>query len=113
MKRTIPVLLGLSLLAGCSWLPGKGGNAGADGWNHWLCDSRETLVWQHPQGNTEQVEMRLGNDRTVYLLKQEPAASGAFYTDGVLAFHARGEEGLAYWVATDDLIGRGCRAGQN
>jgi hypothetical protein len=28
----------------------------------------------------------------------------------VLAFHKKGDEGLVYWVATDDLIGRGCKA---
>ncbi len=54
--------------------------------------------------------MRLGGGDQVYRLKAEPGASGALYSDGMLAFHTKGEEGLVYWVATNDLIGRGCKA---
>ena len=51
-----------------------------------------------------------GGGDQVYRLKAEPGASGVLYSDGMLAFHTKGEEGLVYWVATNDLIGRGCKA---
>ncbi|MNH39033.1 Membrane-bound lysozyme-inhibitor of c-type lysozyme [compost metagenome] len=54
--------------------------------------------------------MRLGGADQVYRLKQEPGASGSLYSNDMLAFHIKGEEGLVYWVATNDLIGRGCKA---
>ena len=54
--------------------------------------------------------MRLGGGDIVHRLTQEPAASGALYSDGRLSFHTKGEEGLVYWTANDDLIGRGCKA---
>jgi hypothetical protein len=31
------------------------------------------------------------------------------YSDGVLALHVQGSSGLVYWVATNDLLGRGCK----
>ena len=46
----------------------------------------------------------------VYRLKHEPGAEGSLYSNDMLAFHIKGEEGLVYWVATNDLIGRGCKA---
>jgi len=49
-------------------------------------------------------------DDVVHHLEQEPAAVGAFYSDGRLGFHLENDEGLVYWVETDDLIGRGCKA---
>jgi membrane-bound inhibitor of C-type lysozyme len=53
--------------------------------------------------------VRLGGADQVYRLKQEPGASGSLYSNDMLAFHIKGEEGLVYWVATNDLIGRGCK----
>ena len=38
------------------------------------------------------------------------SGSGALYSDGLLSFHTKGKEGLVYWAANDDLIGRGCQA---
>ncbi|BAQ77412.1 lipoprotein [Pseudomonas sp. Os17] len=51
-----------------------------------------------------------GGDDQVRRLKLEPSGSGSLYSDDMLAFHVKGEEGLVYWVATNDLIGRGCKA---
>ena len=66
----------------------------------------EDEAWYENHG----VDVRLGGGDQVYRLKAEPGASGALYSDGMLAFHTKGEEGLVYWVATNDLIGRGCKA---
>ena len=56
------------------------------------------------------VDLRLKDeDDVVHHLEQEPAAVGTFYSDGRLGFHLENDEGLVYWVETDDLIGRGCK----
>lgn len=68
------------------------------------------VLWRFADAQRDQVDVRLGGGDQVYRLKAEPGASGALYSDGMLAFHTKGEEGLVYWVATNDLIGRGCKA---
>mgnify|MGYP001762383420 FL=1 len=82
----------------------------SDQWTRWVCDSQTEVLWRFANGSVEQVDVRLGGDDIVYRLTQEPAASGVLYSDGRLSFHTKGEEGLVYWTATDDLIGRGCKA---
>ncbi|HEY1029241.1 MAG TPA: MliC family protein [Pseudomonas sp.] len=93
------------LLAACNSQP-----VVPDHWNRWVCDSQVEVQWRFANGSYEQVDVRLGGDDIVYRLTQEPAASGVLYSDGRLSFHTKGEEGLVYWTATDDLIGRGCKA---
>ena len=66
------------------------------------------MLWR-PVGD-EAVDLRLGGGDIVHRLQREPSGSGALYSDGVLAFHSKGEEGLVYRVADNDLIGRGCKA---
>ena len=68
------------------------------------------MLWRLADADGESVDLRLGGDDIVHRLVQEPSGSGVLYSDGVLAFHTKGEEGLVYRVADDDLIGRGCRA---
>ena len=82
----------------------------ADKWTTWTCDSKAEVNWRFANQARSEVDVRLGGSDQVYRLKQEVAASGVLYSDGQLAFHTKGEEGLVYWVATDDLIGRGCKA---
>lgn len=94
----------LSLVA-CSSQP-----AATDQWNRWVCDSQTEVLWRFANDSVDQVDLRLGGGDIVYRLTQEPAGSGALYSDGRLSFHTKGEEGLVYWTATDDLIGRGCKA---
>ena len=72
-------------------------------------DARPAAELEHAQAASG-TQVRLGGGDQVYRLKSEPGASGELYSDGVLAFHTKGEEGLVYWVATNDLIGRGCKA---
>ena len=105
MDTRILAALAAVPLAGCSGQP-----QAPDQWTRWVCDSQAELQWRFANGDSEQVDLRLGGDDIVYRLSQEPAASGALYRDGRLSFHTKGEEGLVYWTATDDLIGRGCKA---
>jgi membrane-bound inhibitor of C-type lysozyme len=79
-------------------------------WTRWVCDSQAEVLWHFTDSTKTQVDVRLGGKDQVYRLKPEPGASGELYSDGVLAFHIKGEEGLVYWVATNDLIGRACKA---
>lgn len=93
------------LLAACSQQ-----RAAPEQWTRWVCDSQAEVLWRVADGKGEQVDVRLGGDDIVHRLILEPAASGALYSDGRLSFHTKGDEGLVYWTATDDLIGRGCKA---
>ncbi|AVF53945.1 hypothetical protein AL527_01530 [Pseudomonas fulva] len=108
MKALLAVMA-LATLAGCSMLqPAQ--TAPADNRTRWVCDTQAEVLWRFADPQRDQVDVRLGGGDQVYRLKAEPGASGALYSDGMLAFHTKGEEGLVYWVATNDLIGRGCKA---
>ncbi|AIN60563.1 MULTISPECIES: MliC family protein [Pseudomonas] len=107
--KALLAALALATLAGCSLLqPAQ--PAPADNWTRWVCDSQAEVLWRFADAQQDAVDVRLGGGDQVYRLKAEPGASGALYSDGMLAFHTKGEEGLVYWVATNDLIGRGCKA---
>lgn len=97
-------------LAGCSMFKVGPEPASNAAWTHWVCDSRATLDWRFADAKRKTVEMRLGGTAQIYRLTTEPGLPGASYTDGVLVFDNKGKEGLAYWAATNDLIGRGCKA---
>lgn len=102
-------LAALALLGGCSLL--KTPAPVSDNWTRWVCDSQAEVLWRYADATQQSVDVRLGGGDQVYRLKSEPgAASGVLYSDNVLAFHTKGEEGLVYWVATNDLIGRACKA---
>ena len=108
MRRSVSLLAACAttlLLGACAGQPEPG-----DHWTRWVCDSQAEVQWRFANGGFDQVDVRLGGDDIVYRLTQEPAASGALYSDGRLSFHTKGEEGLVYWTASDDLIGRGCKA---
>lgn len=104
MNRVVASLV-LLLLAGCS-----SQQVERDEWVRWVCDSQVEVLWRLADTRGEQVDVRLGGDDTVYRLTQEPAGSGVLYSDGRLSFHTKGDQGLVYWTANDDLIGRGCQA---
>ncbi|MFB4392438.1 MULTISPECIES: MliC family protein [unclassified Pseudomonas] len=107
--KALLALVALATLAGCSLLQ-PSAPAATDNWTRWVCDSQAEVLWRYADAQQDAVDVRLGGGDQVYRLKPEPGASGALYSDGVLAFHNKGEEGLVYWVATNDLIGRGCKA---
>jgi membrane-bound inhibitor of C-type lysozyme len=79
-------------------------------WTRWVCDSQVELFWRPDSSLAQGVEVRLGTGDMLYHLSPEPAASGTLYSSSVLALHLKGDEGLVYWVANNDLIGRGCKA---
>lgn len=106
--KSVVALMALVLMAGCASL--KPTPAPTDNWTLWVCDSQAEVLWRFADASQEEVDVRLGGGDQVYRLKPEPGASGALYSDGVLALHTKGDEGLVYWVATNDLIGRGCKA---
>ena len=100
----------LALLAGCSSLNLFKPAESTDSWTTWTCDSQAKVLWRYTDAARKEVDVRLGGADKVYPLKLEPGAEGSLYSNDVLAFHVKGEEGLVYWVATNDLIGRGCKA---
>ncbi|CAM3665543.1 hypothetical protein CCOS865_05208 [Pseudomonas reidholzensis] len=107
--KALMAVMALATLAGCASLrPAQ--TAPADTWTRWVCDTQTEVLWRFADASRDTVDVRLGGGDQVYRLKAEPGASGALYSDGVLALHTKGEEGLVYWVATNDLIGRGCKA---
>ncbi|CAI9005449.1 Membrane-bound lysozyme-inhibitor of c-type lysozyme [Pseudomonas sp. IT-P44] len=100
----------LVLLAGCSNFDLFNPAQSTDSWATWTCDSQAKVVWRYTDDSHKAVDVRLGGADQVYRLKLEPGAEGSLYSNDMLAFHIKGEEGLVYWVATNDLIGRGCKA---
>ncbi|QQZ41729.1 MliC family protein [Pseudomonas sp. SK3(2021)] len=108
MKGFIAVAA-LGLLAGCANFD-RFKPAGTDHWTTWVCDSQAQVVWRYTDSSRKEVDVRLGGADQVYRLKLEPSGSGSLYSNDMLAFHEKGDEGLVYWVATNDLIGRGCKA---
>jgi hypothetical protein len=110
-------VLGMTLLAGCStsWLPSwpswpSSAPVPQAAATRWVCDSQVEVFWQYTDAARSKVDVRLGGQDQVYHLKAEPGADGQMFSDGVLAFHIKDNQGLVYWVATNDLIGRGCKA---
>ncbi|RON03572.1 MliC family protein [Pseudomonas brassicacearum] len=100
----------LAVLAGCATMNPFASSPAPDAWTTWVCDSQAQVLWHYTDNSHNAVDVRLGGDDQVHRLKLEPAGSGSLYSDDKLAFHVKGEEGLVYWVATNDLIGRGCKA---
>jgi membrane-bound inhibitor of C-type lysozyme len=109
MKGFIAVAA-LALLAGCSSFNLFKPAESTDNWITWTCDSQAKVLWRYADASRMEVDVRLGGADKVYRLKLEPGAEGSLYSNDMLAFHVKGEEGLVYWVATNDLIGRGCKA---
>ncbi|MDD0845209.1 MliC family protein [Pseudomonas sp. Gutcm_11s] len=101
--RALILALSAPLLSACA-----SQSEPADQWTRWVCDSQAEVLWR-PVGD-EAVDLRLGGGDIVHRLQREPSGSGVLYSDGILAFHSKGEEGLVYRVADNDLIGRGCKA---
>ncbi len=105
MLKPVSLLLLSALLGACASQP-----APSDNWTRWVCDSQAEVLWRFADSSRESIDVRLGGGDIVYRLTEEPSGSGVLYSDGMLSFHTKGEEGLLYWTANDDLIGRGCKA---
>jgi membrane-bound inhibitor of C-type lysozyme len=105
MNKSIVLLALAASLGACSITPEPQGE-----WTRWVCDSQVEVYWRPDGSLARGVEVRLGAGDMLYHLTPEPSGSGALYSSNVLAFHTKGAEGLLYWVANNDLIGRGCKA---
>ncbi len=94
------------LLAGCGhWQSGPDAP-----FVRWKCQSQQDIAWRYADENRQTVELKIGNSDKVHTLRKEPATRGAFYSDGVVAFHDKGNEALVYRLADDKLLAYGCSA---
>ena len=107
MKGLIALVV-FAVLGGCASLQGT--QPASTAWTHWVCDSKAEVYWRYANPAKTGVEARLNQSEQVFPLKVVPGSSGTLFSNGVLAFHVNGDEGLVYWEATNDLIGRGCKA---
>jgi membrane-bound inhibitor of C-type lysozyme len=99
-------LLASMTLAGCSLHQAQPTRS-----TRWVCDNLTEVHWHFvDQAKRDRIELRLDDQPNVHHLALEPDGTGTLYSDGELAFRLQGEQGLVYWVATNDLIGRGCTA---
>lgn len=76
----------------------------------WKCQSQQNIAWRYGDAEKQTVDLKVGNSEQVYKLRKEPATRGAFYSDGVLAFHNKGNEALVYQIADDKVLAHGCSA---
>ncbi len=82
-------------------------------WTEWVCDSQIKVYWRPDNAAEHGLEVRIGAGDMIHHLRREPSGSGELYSDNQLAFHIKGDEGLVYWLAGNNLIGRGCKAQSN
>jgi len=76
----------------------------------WKCQSQQNIAWRYADDSHEAVDLKIGNSEQVHTLRKEPATHGAFYSDGVVAFHNKGHEALVFRLADDKLLAHGCSA---
>lgn len=104
--RGLFIPLAALLLSGCGHL-----QSGPDApLVRWKCQSQQNIAWRYGDANKQTVDLKVGNSEQVYKLRKEPATRGAFYSDGVLAFHNKGNEALVYQIADDKVLAHGCSA---
>ena len=110
MKGFMAIMMsaGLAALSGCVYLDKQ--MPVSPSWTAWQCDSQLVVQWRYAAADKTAMDVKLGGSETLYALTPQAGAEGELYSDGVLAFHKQGDQGLVYWVATNDLIGRGCKA---
>jgi membrane-bound inhibitor of C-type lysozyme len=108
MMRNITLLLlsGL-LLTACSSQPES---VTTDSWTRWVCETQVEVLWRYTDSRQEAVDLRLGGDDIVHRLRMQKSASGALYSDPLLAFHTNGKEAVIYRPSNDQVIGRFCKA---
>lgn len=94
------------LLAGCShWQSGPDAP-----FVRWKCKGQQHIGWRYADSGKTAIDLKIGDNERIHTLKREPATYGSFYSDGVIAFHDKGNEALVYRVANDELLAHGCSA---
>jgi membrane-bound inhibitor of C-type lysozyme len=76
----------------------------------WKCQSQQNIAWRYADDSHQGVDLKIGDSERVHTLRKEPATDGAFYSDGVVAFHNKGNEALVFRIADDKLLAHGCSA---
>ncbi len=76
----------------------------------WNCKSLQDIAWRYADEGHQAIDLKIGDSEQVHTLRKEPVTRGAFYSDGVVAFHDKGNEALVYRVADDKLLAHGCSA---
>ncbi|QGZ28758.1 hypothetical protein GQA94_01280 [Stutzerimonas stutzeri] len=106
MMRGLFIAFAALLLGGCGhWQSGPDAP-----FVRWKCQSQDNIAWRYADAGKQAVELKIGNSEQVHTLRKEPATHGAFYSDGVVAFHDRGNEALVFRLADDTLLAHGCSA---
>ncbi len=102
----LPLTLAALLLGGCGHM-----QSGPDApFVRWKCQGAQDIAWRYVDAAHQAVELKLGANDQVHRLQKEPATRGAFYSDGVLAFHDKATGALVYRVADDKVLAHGCSA---
>ena len=106
MNKGFIALLAALLLGGCAhW------QSGADApFVRWNCQGQQHIAWRYGDAGKTSIDLKIGDSERIHALRKEPATRGSFYSDGVLAFHHKGNEALVYRVADDELLAHGCSA---
>lgn len=105
MKGLIVLLAG-AVLAGCAhWQSGPDAP-----FVRWKCQSQQNIAWRYADAGRNSVDLKIGDSEQVHHLRKEPTTQGAFYSDGTLAFHDKGNQALVYRLADDKLLAHGCSA---
>ncbi len=107
LKMKGPLLLAVAvLLGGCGhWQSGPGAP-----FVRWKCQSQQNIAWRYADAERQSVDLKIGNSEQVHHLRKEPATRGAFYSDGQVGFHDKGNQALVYRLSDDKLLAHGCSA---
>lgn len=104
--KVLFTLMAVLLLSGCGhWQSGPDAP-----FVRWNCQSEQNIAWRYADKGRQTVDLKIGNSAQVYTLRKEPATRGAFYSDGVVAFHNETTGALVYRVTDDKLLAHGCNA---
>ncbi len=74
------------------------------------CDSQAEVFWRYADKAQQEVDVRLGGGDIVLSPQGRTFRLRRALQRRPPGLPHKGDEGLVYWVATDDLIGRGCKA---
>lgn len=79
-------------------------------WRTWTCHEPASIRWRYLDANRERLQLRLGEQGTVWVLSREPATTGAYYAGSGVAFHMKNRDSLVYRLQDGQVLARGCNA---